>query len=1033
MAILAEPNDGSVYRTILDCASRENGFPAAIDVLSEIASVQPQNPTIRHTLAYCYRETGQAGKAKEQWQRAIEIDPTLEGATVELARLHVIESDYESAAKVLAGFVTAKKGLSHLSQPVTIKLMMEVLHGAASALVATDRPIKDDIGRVLRILMGEIYATLSRMQSVAVIQPQKPQYRALKPPPASILIPAAKFNRLVNNSAVVAGLYQVYGMQAGQHNDVETHELYLREALSLLGPRQDPVTYFGIAGNLAKVYDREGKYREAEELFTRILAEHEALLRENYDAQTREVFSVILAKNFYNYSQLLWKRGDVLSSLSNLYRAEGYYLKRQAKPGEMMAFNDYLNLYDEMIDRYLKLNNSEQAKAVMRREEGVFRLNQEVVFLAPNFKLRAKAQEMKINLHDGDLESAGANLADISAAVNSASEFVRQQFDTYQMLEVKFLELRLLEARGEHEELFRKYLTVMREVIALENERQVYLRRYRVETMLMAIRALMAQKKFYDLEKVFGILESQLGEADPYNWKSDSLHLKARYYELTGNDQKADAAYREMVRYLSGLRGMMPIADDLYQSEQRLVDAYSSYVRFLVRRKRFADGLEIFERAKTQTLLRSLQLRSATQEDANAPGGEGLYRFQRLAWERFALTKEFSDDTRARRDALERRLEEVTSAYKAAFQQVSQKLRLPSQDASLPELLRAVRGVEGYVVIIRTDSADSTITTWWVKDGQIISAETRTVEWERLSARLKVFADLAASGAAASGGLTYSSLAETLLADVLPGAALLPDDSKLTIIPDAQLQELPFAALRIAGEPLVLKKVGALAYAPSLTALAHLQQSFAGPAKDSGLFIGYRGGAGNFVDLKYTEADAREMHGAFRNAGREAKALTPPESLSKENVKGNVSGQGVVVIGTHGMLDTANPMNAFVQLEGADRVRAFDLFDWRFDGSRVILSACQVGKDVAAHNQDILGMTFPLFSAGARSVLHAQWSVEQTATSELMREVIAALVAGKSLDAALVTAQRRYYQDAGVALMRHPKYWAAWRVVGKGQ
>ena len=39
--------------------------------------------------------------------------------------------------------------------------------------------------------------------------------------------------------------------------------------------------------------------------------------------------------------------------------------------------------------------------------------------------------------------------------------------------------------------------------------------------------------------------------------------------------------------------------------------------------------------------------------------------------------------------------------------------------------------------------------------------------------------------------------------------------------------------------------------------------------------------------------------------------------------------------------------------------------------------ACEVGGDVAAVNHDVLGMTFPLIVAGARSILHAQWSVDQ--------------------------------------------------------
>jgi len=92
--------------------------------------------------------------------------------------------------------------------------------------------------------------------------------------------------------------------------------------------------------------------------------------------------------------------------------------------------------------------------------------------------------------------------------------------------------------------------------------------------------------------------------------------------------------------------------------------------------------------------------------------------------------------------------------------------------------------------------------------------------------------------------------------------------------------------------------------------------------------------------------------------------------------------------------------------------------------------ACEVGGDVAAVNHDVLGMTFPLIVAGARSILHAQWSVDQESTSHLMREVVQAIAKGSDLAEALVIAQRRYVQRAK-GLRRLPCYWAAWRVIGK--
>lgn len=1031
-AIVRNPQDTAAYTKLLNCAQQRQQFPAAIAVLQNVLAQLPNHPTVHHTLAYCYRQAGDEARAIHHWREALRIAPAQQGAALELASTYLRAGEYRQALLALSDHLAAAQDRTSPPRPELVELMIKVVHQYARQANASNRTVEEAEQRALRRVCDSIHKTLSGMY-FPVLLSERERYTSINLPVREQLIPLAQLGKLMGEPLAAATLYWVYGLQAGRHQyNPELAAFFFSEALALPEVTQRLPLYFNIAGNWAHTLDLLGRDKEAETEYAKVLTSNERALRQNGLATEEETLLLSsLAKNYHTASDLSWKHGNVLESQRRLYRAEESYMRRPVEKGEIVSFTDRFNLYHTLITRALSLNQVEQARQALQHLLDLTRAQPDLLLIMPEFKMRALALQTQFSLQTKELPAAEKQLSELRQELEEASAFVRAKLSPLLLLAPNFQELKLVAARGEHALAVGKAMAFIEELGAVERQLNLAHREYRVGTFTIAIRAFLAQQRLEGLDKLIEFLEQQLPAVDPYNWKSDALLLKAQYLEQRGDDQQAEAVYRQMADYLSGLRAQMPVADDLYQSEQRLAAAFASYVNFLLQRKQYAEALAVFERARAQTLARTLQLRVATlPQDLSAD----VAQFQRLAWERFALTKQLAAAAgRPYEPALKQQLERLDADYKAAFERAASAMRLPAQQADLPQLLQAVRQVPGEIVILRLDPAAQTLTTWRVRGGKLLDAQTKSINWTQWQTRLRDFTDIVENQLAVTAdGTEYDALGEQLTRDLLPWLAQTPEPVRLTIVPDQHLQELPFAALHLRGRPLIAQKVAALGYAPSLSALAHLHTTFPTPAPRDGLFIGFNGASEGFQALSHTEPDARAMASIFQRAGRSARALTPPQPLDQAALKQAVAGQGLLLLGTHGKLDVKNPLAGYLVLPQQQRLEASALFDWRLTGARFILSACEVGRDVAAENQDILGLTFPLFAAGGRAALHAQWPVEPTITSDLMKTVVTRVAAGQSLEEALVQAQRVYLARTTAPLARHPFYWAAWRVVGKG-
>jgi len=99
----------------------------------------------------------------------------------------------------------------------------------------------------------------------------------------------------------------------------------------------------------------------------------------------------------------------------------------------------------------------------------------------------------------------------------------------------------------------------------------------------------------------------------------------------------------------------------------------------------------------------------------------------------------------------------------------------------------------------------------------------------------------------------------------------------------------------------------------------------------------------------------------------------------------------------------------------------------------VVLSACQTGLGDLKQAEGTIGLQRAFLARGARSVLVSLWSVDDDATRALMERFYAHWLddpGGVSKAEALRRAQHDIRTDSRHPEWAHPKYWAAFQLVG---
>ena len=382
---------------------------------------------------------------------------------------------------------------------------------------------------------------------------------------------------------------------------------------------------------------------------------------------------------------------------------------------------------------------------------------------------------------------------------------------------------------------------------------------------------------------------------------------------------------------------------------------------------------------------------------------------------------------------------------------------LPDEAGDLLAPLRSARASMLYY-----QHAADTLSVWHLDAAGELSLERHPVTAERLSSliaslRTGLGAESARRGMARGNAEQEETLrgvdlmgeedvsrALTALSELLLPARTRAarTGSELVVVPHGILGLVPFSALSVKGDTLPLGALYALRYAPSLRALGAAEARPVPGVASVPVVV-----ANPDMPEVTTSGGAKVVLADLPGAQREGEWLSArlgvPLLTGREATEGVVRSAlptaRVVHLATHGLAfgSDAAVRNSYVALapdsahdglltlgeimDDAQLTLAADL---------VVLSACQTGLGDPKQAEGTVGLQRGLLGKGARTVLVSLWSVDDEATGFLMRRFYEHWLAGKAKAEALRLAQIDVQRDEAHPQWAHPRYWAAFQLVG---
>ncbi|MCC5636420.1 tetratricopeptide repeat protein [Nostoc sp. CHAB 5844] len=190
-----------------------------------------------------------------------------------------------------------------------------------------------------------------------------------------------------------------------------------------------------------------------------------------------------------------------------------------------------------------------------------------------------------------------------------------------------------------------------------------------------------------------------------------------------------------------------------------------------------------------------------------------------------------------------------------------------------------------------------------------------------------------------------------------------------------------------------------------------------------------------FERLRFTRKEAEEILSFVSNKERkQAFDFTASRDVA---INPELSQYQIIHFATHGILNSTHPELSGIVLSLFDSkgtpqngfLRLHDIFNLNLPAELVVLSACETGLGEEVKGEGLVGLTRGFMYAGSPRVVVSLWSVDDEATSELMKLFYANMLR-KNLKpaAALRAAQLEMSRNQNYAA---PYYWAAFTLQGE--
>ncbi len=539
-----------------------------------------------------------------------------------------------------------------------------------------------------------------------------------------------------------------------------------------------------------------------------------------------------------------------------------------------------------------------------------------------------------------------------------------------------------------------------------------------------------------DLEGARAAFADALAQATALDLPSHQwylLHGEALCAWRLGDAADAERAFRSAIAVVEALR------DNLRGSTQRAtfiqdkVLLYKNFAAFLTLQGRTDEAFHFTERARSRSLA---DLFTTTLSDARDDGSPEM-RLAEARRRQQALSQGIDEvyrgvagqPDRVRAAQLRSEFGRADSLYRASLagldaDGVYTALSHPVQAAAVQAVLRPDEALVMYSV----GSADGR--GMGGAEAFVVTARQVRVVALPTSARairqgVTVFREQI-SPLNQRPGQGWEPTSQKLYADLVAPvvAALPPGITHLSIVPEAELHYLPFAALRdTTGQFLVQRFALSTVPSASLFCLTRARgdetrgrwRRVVALADPTGRLPGARREVEALGRIKAIRVDA--LFGA--QATRENLRLLVPEA-------------DILHIATHGLFDPRRPWASGLELSGG-ALTVSEVGQIGLDRPYlVVLSACETALGSGTQSDvppgdEWVGLNQAFLAAGAPSVVASLWPISDRASSRLVEHFYNALLDEEDKAEALAQMQRYALSTPS---LRHPYYWAAFTLSG---
>ncbi len=158
------------------------------------------------------------------------------------------------------------------------------------------------------------------------------------------------------------------------------------------------------------------------------------------------------------------------------------------------------------------------------------------------------------------------------------------------------------------------------------------------------------------------------------------------------------------------------------------------------------------------------------------------------------------------------------------------------------------------------------------------------------------------------------------------------------------------------------------------------------------------------------------------------------EEASLKNFKTMLDKYGIVHLATHAIVDNADPEYSYlafsVNENEENTMYVNDLYATNINANLVTLSACETGLGKLQKGEGMISLSRAFFYAGASSIAHTLWKVNDNASSKIMEGFYKELAEGKPKDQALRNAKLNFIDTNNDNNYSHPYYWAGFVISG---